>query len=137
MHEIPNSEAFTFAIIWLIGAFASLVGTVNDSNYRFSWRLLGAIGCGGFLATAEEVAIKQLCQIPLSSIKRIVYIAKNEPTAFTLEQGEEELSQFWELNGSVSLEYREEYEAQSLVAGTRSKKQADDVSRSDSLRSMP
>lgn len=56
MHEIANQlgnqEAFTYAIIWLIGAAASLVGTINDSNYRFSWRLLGAIGCGGFLATA-------------------------------------------------------------------------------------
>lgn len=56
MHEIANdvtnNEAYTYAILWLIGAFASLVGTVNDPNYRFSWRLLGAIGCGGFLATA-------------------------------------------------------------------------------------
>ena len=56
MHEIvnqvANQEAYTYAILWLIGAAASLVGTVNDPNYRISWRLLGAIGCGGFLATA-------------------------------------------------------------------------------------
>lgn len=41
-----------YAWIWLIGASASLVSTLNDSSYRASWRLLGAIGCGGFLATA-------------------------------------------------------------------------------------
>ena len=56
MHEtasaVANSEAYTYAILWLIGACASLVGTINDPNYRFTWRLLGAIGCGGFLATA-------------------------------------------------------------------------------------
>lgn len=54
MHEIAivNQEAYTYAILWLIGAAASLVGTINDPSYRFSWRLLGAIGCGGFLATA-------------------------------------------------------------------------------------
>jgi peptidoglycan/LPS O-acetylase OafA/YrhL len=54
VHEIAtNYEAYTYAWIWLIGACASLVGTINDPNYRFSWRLLGAIGCGGFLATAS------------------------------------------------------------------------------------
>lgn len=54
MHEtaIANQEVYTYAILWLIGACASLVGTINDPDYRFSWRLLGAIGCGGFLATA-------------------------------------------------------------------------------------
>lgn len=52
MHELANQETYTYAILWLIGACASLVGTINDPSYRFSWRLLGAIGCGGFLATA-------------------------------------------------------------------------------------
>lgn len=53
MHETAQAhyESIAFAIIWLIGALASLVGTLNDPSYRFSWRLLGAIGCGGFLAT--------------------------------------------------------------------------------------
>lgn len=54
MHETAQAhhESIAFAIIWLIGALASLVGTINDPNYRFGWRLLGAVGCGGFLATA-------------------------------------------------------------------------------------
>lgn len=52
MHETAHHEAIAFELIWLIGALASLVGTVNDPTYRFGWRLLGAVGCGGFLATA-------------------------------------------------------------------------------------
>lgn len=49
MHD-HQQDAYVYAILWLIGAAASLARSLNDPNYRSSWRVFGAITCGGFLA---------------------------------------------------------------------------------------
>jgi len=55
VHEIANQitnnqYAFAYAVIWGLGALATLAVSTRDSSYHDVGRMLGASGCGGFLA---------------------------------------------------------------------------------------
>lgn len=51
MHEIANNQyAFAYAVIWTLGAMATLFVSVRDASYHDAGRMLGACGCGGFLS---------------------------------------------------------------------------------------
>lgn len=52
MHGFSSSEVIVYSTVWLVGALASFFRTLNDSDYRDYWRVLGAVGCGGFLAVS-------------------------------------------------------------------------------------